>query len=212
MSLNTKKTNYLLIIMAVLALIISLYPIAFAFIPGADGLFKSKPENLMMTSWYKPIFLVHTSFGGIALLAGSTQFFKRLRIKRLSLHRLLGKIYVISVLLSGLSGLIVAAYATGGWISISGFTMLGIGWLVTTTLAYTTIKRGDIAAHQLWMTYSYAFCFSAVTLRIYLGLGVASGLAFNDFYPYLAWLCWVPNVLVAAWVIASRKSIIAREA
>lgn len=206
MSVTAKKSRYLLTTMAVLALIISLYPIAFALIPGADGLFLSKPENLMTTSWYKPIFYVHTSFGGLALLAGSTQFFKRLRSKWLSLHRTFGKIYVISVLLSGVAGLIVAAYATGGWISISGFTLLGIGWLMTTTLAYTTIKRGDISAHQLWMTYSYAFCFSAVTLRIYLGLGVASGLAFNDFYPYLAWLCWVPNVLFASWLISNRKS------
>lgn len=197
-SLN-KKVPYGLVIMVLLAVIISFYPVAFAFIPGADGLFSSKAEVLITSGWYKPIFYVHTSFGGIALLVGSAQFFKRLRQRRLKLHRTLGKIYFISVLLSGLAGLIVAAYATGGWISISGFTLLAIGWLGTTVMAYASIRNGDIAAHERWMIYSYAFCFSAVTLRIYLGLGIASGMAFINFYPYLAWLCWVPNILFAGY-------------
>jgi len=202
MVLTLKKTPYWLIIMMLLAIIISIYPIIFALVPGADGLFRSKPSDLMATAWYKPIFLVHTSFGGLALLAGSTQFFKKLRQKRLGLHRTLGKIYVVAVALSGTAGLIVAVFATGGWISISGFTLLGIGWLLTTALAYITIRKGDIHAHQKWMIYSYAFCFSAVTLRIYLGLGIAIGLSFNDFYAYLAYLCWVPNIGFAAWRVS----------
>ncbi|RMB59232.1 DUF2306 domain-containing protein [Dokdonia sinensis] len=192
--------------MVVLAVVISLYPIAFALIPGADGLFRSKADALLNSAWYKPIFYVHTSFGGVALLVGSTQFFKKLRQRRLKLHRTLGKIYVISVMISGLSGLVVAGYATGGWIAVSGFTLLGIGWLWTTALAYISVRKVNIKAHERWMIYSYAFCFSAVTLRIYLGLGIASGMTFMDFYPYLAWLCWVPNILFARWRVSALPS------
>lgn len=206
MRTTSKTTRLLLVLMALLAIIISVYPLIFALVPGADGLFKSKAATLLTSGWYKPIFYIHTSFGGIALLAGSTQFFKNLRLRHPSLHRILGKIYIITVIVSGLAGLVVASYATGGLISISGFTMLALGWLSTTILAYTSIKQKNINAHEKWMMYSYAFCFSAVTLRIYLGLGIAAGLAFNEFYPYLAWLCWAPNIFLVAWLIVKKDT------
>ena len=51
------------------------------------------------------------------------------------------------------------------------------------------------------MVYSYAACFAAVTLRIWMPLLV---LAFGEFLPayrVVAWLCWVPNLAFAFfWV------------
>jgi hypothetical protein len=51
------------------------------------------------------------------------------------------------------------------------------------------------------MVYSYAMCFAAVTLRIWLPLLL---LIFGDFetsYRIVAWLCWLPNLLFAyIWV------------
>jgi hypothetical protein len=43
--------------------------------------------------------------------------------------------------------------------------------------------------------------FAAVTLRIGLGIGFGSGIPFEVFYPYLAWISWVPNLLVALMII-----------
>ena len=39
--------------------------------------------------------------------------------------------------------------------------------------------------------------FAAVTLRIYLPLSDLVGIDFDVAYPVIAWLCWVPNVIVA---------------
>jgi hypothetical protein len=50
------------------------------------------------------------------------------------------------------------------------------------------------------MVRNFALTFAAVTLRLYLPLGFASGLRFEDFYPAVAWLCWVPNLLFVEWV------------
>lgn len=201
MSKTSKGYNFGIYFMAFLAIVISLYPIGFAFIPGADGLFKSKPTAVLESSFYLTVFYIHTSFGGLALLCGATQFFKKLRIRRLSLHRTLGKIYVISVLISGLSAFYIAFYATGGVISSVGFSCMAIAWLFTTIKAYTTIRNRNIDAHQRWMIRSYAICFAAVTLRVYLGISAGAGIAFMAVYPVLSWLSWVPNVFFAEYLI-----------
>jgi hypothetical protein len=47
-----------------------------------------------------------------------------------------------------------------------------------------------------------------VTLRIGLGIGFGSGIPFEIFYPYLAWICWVPNLLVALMIIKKHANTI----
>lgn len=47
------------------------------------------------------------------------------------------------------------------------------------------------------MIRSFALTASAITLRIYLGLGTALQIPFEDSYPAIAWLCWVPNLIAA---------------
>lgn len=201
MSTATKGYTLALYFMAFLAIVVSLYPLGFAFIPGADGLFESKPSVILESGFYLTVFYIHTGFGGLALFCGSTQFFKKLRIRRLSWHRILGKIYVFSVLISGISAFYIAFYATGGLISITGFSCMAVAWLFTTTKAYTTIRHQDIDAHQRWMIRSYAICFAAVTLRMYLGISTGAGIAFMTIYPILAWISWIPNVFFAEYLI-----------
>jgi hypothetical protein len=51
------------------------------------------------------------------------------------------------------------------------------------------------------MIRSYALCLAAVTLRLYLPLSGAIGIPFDDAYPAIAWLCWVPNLVAAEWLV-----------
>ena len=51
------------------------------------------------------------------------------------------------------------------------------------------------------MIRSFALTFAAVTLRIWLGISQASGMDFDVAYPVIAWVAWVPNLLVAEWWI-----------
>ena len=104
---------------------------------------------------------------------------------------------MIAVALSSPGGMYISFFATGGLPSSIGFLCLGIIWFATTLMAFVNIKKRNIAIHQKLMTYSYAACFSAVTLRILLPVLV---LIFGDFitaYTIVAWLCWVPNLVVA---------------
>lgn len=150
-------------------------------------------------------FYTHIITGGLALLIGWTQFGSRFRENHLSLHRNIGKVYIISVLISSIAAMGISLAATGGLVSALGFFSLGLIWLYTTVMAYSAIKNGRIQTHRKMMVYSYAVCFSAVTLRIWLPLLV---LTFGDFttaYTIVAWLCWIPNVLVA-YLITRRLS------
>lgn len=129
---------------------------------------------------------------------GWSQFSKRIRGKRLKLHRLLGKIYVVSVLLSSVAGLYVAVFANGGIVSQIGFSFLAIGWFYTTLNAYTTIKKKDVNSHRKWMIRSYALTLAAVTLRLWMPtLPSLLGISSEGAYVIIAWLCWVPNIIIA---------------
>ncbi|MDC7997713.1 DUF2306 domain-containing protein [Gilvibacter sediminis] len=201
MTTQSRSLRFGLVIMALLAISTGLYPFIFAFAKGAQGLFTTKPEALLQTSWYVPMFMVHVLLGAVAIIAGSTQFFESWQRSYLKLHRTLGKIYVLTVIPSGLAGFVAGFYATGAWYSKAGFICLAIGWIFTTVVAYTSIRKKEINKHKRWMMRSYAFCFAFVTFRIYLGLGAALGIPFDEYYSYLSFLCWVPNIIFIEWRI-----------
>jgi uncharacterized membrane protein len=137
----------------------------------------------------------------IALVLGPFQFNEKFRTTKTHLHKLIGKVYLLCVFIGGLSGLYMAQFSFGGTISNLGFALLAILWIFTGYKAYSSITRKMIVAHYHWMVINFALTFAAVTLRIGLGIGFGSGIPFEVFYPYLAWICWVPNLLVALMII-----------
>ncbi|MFT0716169.1 DUF2306 domain-containing protein [Flagellimonas lutimaris] len=198
---QTARNKVAWVVFVFLAIGIGLYPLVYLFASDNFGLLMNKSNELLASKIWKMGFYGHISFGGIALLTGWSQFIKKLRAKRLNLHRNIGKIYVISALLSGLCGVYLGFFATGGLVSAIGFISLGIIWLFTTLRAYTAVKNKDLSLHQGMMIYSYAACFAAVTLRIWLPLLTIAIGEFLTAYKIVAWLCWVPNMIFAQiWV------------
>ena len=195
------KKKVLRIIIAVLATIVGLYPFIYFFINRKFGLLQTKSELLLTNVFWNIGFYLHIILGGIALLIGWIQFSEKLRIKKIKLHRQIGKVYVIIALISAFTSIYIALYATGGIIASLGFMSLGVIWFYTTLKAYTEIRKGRIELHQKMMIYSYAACFSAVTLRIYLPILVILFHDFNKAYVLVAWLCWIPNIIVAFFLV-----------
>ncbi|MEQ8576794.1 MAG: DUF2306 domain-containing protein [Fulvivirga sp.] len=194
------------IIFAILSTLIGLYPTIYFIFDKRFGLLGSKTEALLNDNLYNAAFFTHIVIGGFALLIGWLQFSKKLRRTNMNLHRLVGKGYVIAVLVSGLAGLYLAIFATGGMISKVGFFSSGIVWLTTTILGYTAIRKFNIEKHKKFMIYSYAVCFSAVTLRIWLPLLTITIGDFITAYNIVAWLSWVPNVIFAYFLTFKRRS------
>ncbi len=185
-----------------LSVSIGLYPLIYFVQDRNFGLLSTKSDALLSDTLWNVGFYTHIIFGGLALLIGWLQFSPRLRRARLSLHRNFGKIYVAAALLSGLAGIGIGTKATGGWTATLGFMSLGTIWVSTTFLAYRHIRAGRVSEHQKMMIYSYAACFAAVTLRLWMPMLVP--LFKGDFiqaYQIVAWLCWVPNLFVAWWIV-----------
>lgn len=202
------KTNSVAwFVFAFLAIGVGLYPLLYLFVDGNFGLLASKSDELLENRLWNIGFYGHIFFGGVALAIGWVQFNKKLREKYLSKHRTIGKVYIISALISGSCGVFIAFNATGGLITMLGFMCLGVLWLYTTIKAYLAVRKGDLQLHEGFMIYSYAACFAAVTLRVWLPLLT---IALQDFimaYRIVAWLCWVPNIIFAFFWIR-RKGLI----
>lgn len=192
------------IVMAIMAIGVGLYPLLYFVIDREFGLLASKSDALLSNVFWNIGFYGHILFGGLALLIGWVQFSKKIRNANLKRHRTIGKVYVIAAAVSGSCGVYIAFYATGGLIAVVGFLCLGVLWLYTTLTAYFAARKGDLQLHQAMMIYSYAACFAAVTLRIWLP---ALTIAFGDFvtaYRLVAWLCWVPNIVFAFFWVRRR--------
>lgn len=189
-----------------LAIGVGLYPIMVPFIPEDQGLLSNKSAQILSDPVWRIAFFTHIFLGGLALLAGVTQFSTKFRNRHHSRHRLLGKIYVGACLISGTAGLFIAQFATGGWIARMGFTFLALAWLITTWKAWRLILVRDVDSHKRWMIRSYALTFAAVTLRLWLPLLTgAFGMDFIPAYQIIAWLCWVPNLIIVEWWIRAVK-------
>jgi uncharacterized membrane protein len=182
--------------LALFAVAIGLYGIAVVFRPQMGASFLA--ERFLSVPLAARL---HVSAAGLALLLGPFQFSNWLRARYLRVHRWTGRTYVTAVLLGGTSGLLLATMSEGGVPAHFGFGLLAIVWLSATTTAYFRIRGGDQVAHRRWMIRSFALTFAAVTLRIYLPLGMAAGIPFESAYPAIAWLCWVPNLIVAEWFV-----------
>ncbi|RLJ30932.1 putative membrane protein DUF2306 [Chryseobacterium sp. 7] len=194
------------VIMCVLALLIGLYPLIYAFVEHQYTFLGSKPLEVLHNIIWKSAFFTHIIFGGFALFIGWSQFSVSFRNKNLRIHRIIGGLYVISVVISSVSAIYMGFYANGGFISAAGFICLGLIWLMTTLAAVMQIRKGNIPKHERFMTYSYACTFAAVTLRLWFPLlKMATGDAESS-YIAVAWLCWVPNLFVAYYI--NRKTAI----
>lgn len=153
---------------------------------------------------YRILFLCHVTGGLIAILLGPFQFIGKL-IKRKRFHKSIGYAYTSAVVISGLSGLVIAQYAMGGWISSLGFSLLSVLWLVTIALAITKVIAGDVESHRKYMMINYAFTFGAITLRIILLFAFIPGFEFIIVYQCSAWLSWIINLVIVLFVIRRNR-------
>jgi uncharacterized membrane protein len=108
------------------------------------------------------LLIPHTACGVAALLAGPMQFSSRLRQRHLKFHRILGRIYVISVFIGAFTGIALAAGRPG----LPGTSMQAAAWIVCTTAAFVTARNRQIAQHRQWMARSYAVTFTFVSSRV----------------------------------------------
>ncbi|MEE9375018.1 MAG: DUF2306 domain-containing protein [Rhizobiaceae bacterium] len=147
-------------------------------------------------------FILHISASPIALAIGAYQLLPNMRKRHLTLHRWLGRFYAIMILIGGVSGLYIA-FAIENTFGTIGFAVLAVIWLFVTAQAVIKARAKQITDHRIWMIRSFALTFAAVTLRLQLAIfQFGFDMPYEQVYPFLAWSCWVPNIIFAQWWVS----------
>lgn len=157
--------------------------------------------------WWKAAFYVHVFSSLLALAAGFTQFSVYMLQHHRRLHRIVGRIYAADILLVNFpAGMIMAVYANGLLPSKIAFVLLDILWFLFTYKAVIAARKGNITAHKEFMIRSYALTFSAITLRSWK---IVLSTVFHPdpltLYMIDTWMGFVPNLLLAEWLIRRQR-------
>jgi len=168
-----------------------------------------KQDYIHITPW-RIAFFVHVFSSMFVLAAGFTQFSPLIMRRYKPLHRAMGKCYGTLILfVTGPASFIMALLANGGIPSRVAFTCLSLLWMYTTARGWQTARARQFVQPRQWMFRSYALTLSAITLRGWKWLLIALfHLRPLNAYMIVAWLGFVPNLLIAEWII--RKSYATR--
>lgn len=118
------------VVFAIMAILIGLYPL-FYFVQEKFGMLGSKSVVHSANTLWRSAFYVHIIAGGLALLVGWVQFSPKLRRSVPAIHRNIGKLYIVSALLSSICAGYLAFYAEGGFSATLGFFCLALVWCFT---------------------------------------------------------------------------------
>lgn len=158
----------------------------------------NRPEYLYFfyTHVYSSIFVLLNGF--LAILR------KNFGLK--NFHKNTGKVYIFLILLfAAPSGIYMGIFANGGILSKISFVILGCLWWFSTFKAYQLARQKKFKEHKQWMWRSFALTLSAVTLRMWKVIIVY---LFHpnpmDVYQIIAWLGWIPNILLIEYLIAKK--------
>jgi uncharacterized membrane protein len=153
------------------------------------------------------MLLTHIGTGFIALILGAWQFWDGLRNRFLKVHRLMGMVYFVSVLISGAFGHALGIYRlffAQQLIFGSGIIGLALAWLFTGIIAYRFIRKRQIEKHKEWMIRNYVITLGFVTFRLGYDWMIQQGISNND-AEIMAWLCWVPQLMVVDYFFQLRN-------
>lgn len=164
-------------------------------------------QEYLSNNWWTVAFYVHVFSSILALGAGFTQFSNYLLKNYKTLHKAIGKLYVVNILFINFpAGMVLAVNANGLLPTKIAFVVLDCLWFYFTYRAYTAIRKKNIVEHKQFMIRSYALTFSAISLRSWkIILSSTTYLDPLTIYMIEAWMGFVPNLIFAEWLIRRNK-------
>ena len=144
---------------------------------------------------------LHMTPGVLYLLGAPLQLSQRIRTKHHTLHRRLGRVLVTAALLSVVLALVFGLrFPWGGPVEALATAVFGCWFLICLLLAVLAIRRGDVVNHRRWMIRAFAAGIAVGTIRIWIGLFLASGLLnFHDSFAAAFWIGFSLHVLAGEW-------------
>lgn len=187
---------------------ISIFFMTWTFMHGADHYLKLTPEALGKYFKLRWILIAHITSGGGALILGIVQFWPKLRNYSWKLHRFIGIMYLLAVLVSSICALILSfttaykitwgyAFTLQIWASV---------WITSTFLAYYLALKKDFRQHQHWMARSYIVTIGFLISGFAYKLPVMQELSkTEDIGTPLFWMGWSVPLYIYEIVKSSRR-------
>jgi uncharacterized membrane protein len=162
-------------------------------------------------SW---LLVPHGMLGLVALVIGPFQFSTTLRRNNLSLHKKLGKIYIIVILLAMPFAIMLNIYhpipGAYGTFAFENITQALI-WATTAAMAWLAATKRQITIHKMWAARSYGITLVFVTSRIYNPLRLfMKNPDINDFGHFL-WFLLVLSLVVPDMLVFSQELFSSRK-
>lgn len=185
--------------------------VAFA-VAGPYVMFSFSRVELRQSEPLHIVFLsLHSISAGTALLIGPLQFIRRIRAEHPKVHRTIGRIYLLAVLVGGVMSLAAAVVSESGWSAQVGFVILALFWFYTGFQGLRSVLAGRFADHRIWMIRNYSATFAAVLLRVILIIETSllpqfgMNLEFAAAYDVSVWGSITISILVAELFIVQRS-------
>jgi Predicted membrane protein (DUF2306) len=158
---------------------------------------------------YKWSLIFHISCGLIAMIIGPFQFWKTFRDKYIKTHRMMGRIYLIAILIGTLSATNLA-WTSGYKISFSwafGLQGLAFAWISTALMAYVSVMKRRIVQHKEWMIRSYVVTLGFFFFRILNNSEFVKAIIpeFTERGVTIIWFCWAIPLLITEIVLSWKK-------
>ncbi len=158
---------------------------------------------------YKFALVFHISCGLTAMLIGPFQFWKAFRNKYVSMHRMMGRIYLIAILIGTISATNLA-WTSGYKISFAwafGLQALAFAWITTASMAYLSVMKRRMTQHKEWMIRSYVVTLGFFFFRILNNSAFIKSLMpeFEERGVTIIWFCWAIPLLITEIVLSWKK-------
>lgn len=148
----------------------------------------------------------HVVGGILATLIGPFQFIPRIRNNCIRIHKLLGRIFLLSVMIAGLLSFYLTVTSNFNLPFRLGLGCLGFVWLSSAIMAYVSIRNKKVELHKEWMVRCYVITFSFTTFRLFLDLFNAVGIGTQEeISTFMSWLSWAIPLFITELIIQGRK-------
>jgi len=164
-----------------------------------------------------PALIAHIGFGLLAMASGFVQLSAKVRRSRPDLHRRFGRVYVLSVAVSGLAALVVTFYVEDFGKAVS-FLMLSALWLLTCWNGWRAAVRRRMEEHRVWMIRSFGMTLAVASARLLTpvlmlidaalhGFTLPGGLEgmIGDVLNVNVWVGLLLNLVIVEWGILRRR-------
>lgn len=126
-------------------------------------LFRDTPESFKAFWSERVLIRTHIACALTMILIGPWQFWSGFRMRYLTVHRWLGRIFLVAGTFVSCSALHMGLHPRLGSI-VYGFGLFlnGVFWLAAAAVAYYAIRLGNIQAHKEWMIRLYVLSWAGI--------------------------------------------------